>query len=241
MTEEERLEKRLVTRFWKAVGQYRLIEDGDNILVGLSGGKDSLFLLEMLARRMNTPPKHYRVAALHVRMDNISYETDTKYLERFCASLGVTLYVRTTSFDASTDTRKSPCFLCSWYRRKILFNLAQELGCNKIALGHHQDDIIHTTLMNTFFTGNFSTMPARLQMRKMPLTLIRPLCMETEDDIRQYATLKGYQKQIKLCPYEKDSHRDEISRLFEEIVKVSPEARQSIWKALNNAGKIIEE
>jgi tRNA(Ile)-lysidine synthase TilS/MesJ len=119
--------------------------------------------------------------------------------------------------------------------------LAQELGCNKIALGHHQDDIIHTTLMNTFFTGNFSTMPARLQMRKMPLTLIRPLCMETEDDIRQYATLKGYQKQIKLCPYEKDSHRDEISRLFEEIVKVSPEARQSIWKALNNAGKIIEE
>ena len=195
-TSEEKLRKRLTTRFWKAVATYHLIDEGDKILVGLSGGKDSLFLLEMLASRMNVAPKHYSVAALHVRMENISYKSDTSYLQDFCKSRGVELHLRTTSFDASTDTRRSPCFLCSWYRRKELFNLAQELGCNKIALGHHQDDIIHTALMNTFFVGNFSTMPARLQMRKMPLTVIRPLCMETEEDIKEYALLKGFNVHI---------------------------------------------
>ncbi len=241
MTSEEKLKKRLTSRFWRAVAEYHLIEENDKILVGLSGGKDSLFLLEMLASRMNLAPTHYSVAALHVRMANISYKTDTSYLERFCQSMDVKLYLRTTSFDASTDTRKSPCFLCSWYRRKELFNLAQELGFNKIALGHHQDDIIHTTLMNTFFIGNFSTMPARLQMRKMPLTIIRPLCMEHEDEIGEYAAIKGYQKQVKLCPYEHDSHRDAMRKLFNQIENVSPEARQSIWRALNNAGKLVEE
>ena len=239
-TSEEKLRKRLTTRFWKAVATYHLIDEGDKILVGLSGGKDSLFLLEMLASRMNVAPKHYSVAALHVRMENISYKSDTSYLQDFCKSRGVELHLRTTSFDASTDTRRSPCFLCSWYRRKELFNLAQELGCNKIALGHHQDDIIHTALMNTFFVGNFSTMTARLQMRKMPLTVIRPLCMETEEDIKEYALLKGFQKQEKLCPFEHDSHRDAMRRLFQQIEKISPEARQSIWKALNNAGKMEE-
>lgn len=239
-TSEEKLRKRLTTRFWKAVATYHLIDEGDKILVGLSGGKDSLFLLEMLASRMNVAPKHYSVAALHVRMENISYKSDTSYLKDFCEKQGVELHLRTTSFDATTDTRRSPCFLCSWYRRKELFNLAQELGCNKIALGHHQDDIIHTALMNTFFVGNFSTMPARLQMRKMPLTVIRPLCMETEEDIKEYALLKGFQKQEKLCPLEHDSHRDAMRRLFQQIEKISPEARQSIWKALNNAGKMEE-
>ena len=239
-TSEEKLKKRLTNRFWKAVATYHLIDEGDKILVGLSGGKDSLFLLEMLASRMNVAPKHYSVAALHVRMENIAYKSDASYLQDFCHSRGVTLHLRTTSFDASTDTRRSPCFLCSWYRRKELFNLAQELGFNKIALGHHQDDIIHTALMNTFFVGNFSTMPARLQMRKMPLTVIRPLCMETEEDIQEYAILKDYQKQEKLCPFEHDSQRDAIRQLFTQIETISPEARQSIWKALNNAGKMME-
>ena len=206
-TSEERLKKRLTTRFWKAVATYHLIDEGDKILVGLSGGKDSLFLLEMLASRMHVAPKNYSVAALHVRMENISYKSDTSYLQDFCQLRGVTLHLRTTSFDASTDTRRSPCFLCSWYRRKELFNLAQEMGFNKIALGHHQDDIIHTTLMNTFFVGNFSTMPARLRMRKMPLTIIRPLCMETEEDIQEYALSRGMSMIPTAMPCGGCSHR----------------------------------
>jgi tRNA(Ile)-lysidine synthase TilS/MesJ len=126
-------------------------------------------------------------------------------------------------------------------RRKELFNLAQELGCNKIALGHHQDDILHTALMNLTFQGRFGSMPALLKMRKMPLTIIRPLCMMEEKDIKAYADLHGYQKQAKLCPYETDSHRTDIRRLYEEIERMNPEARYSIWNALNADSKLIEE
>ena len=229
---------------------YHLIEDDDRILVGLSGGKDSLLLLELLAKRAKIDHPRFSVEALHVRMENIHYETDTSYLQWFCEALNVRLHVKTTSFEIgpeaiknSRDARrqKQPCFLCSWNRRKQIFNLAQELGCNKIALGHHQDDLIHTALMNITFQGRFDTMPALLKMRKMPLTIIRPLCMIEEQDIMAYAELQGYQKQQKLCPYETNSHRSGIRHLYDAIEKINPEARYSIWRALNADNKLIEE
>ena len=276
--ESRRLEKRLNERFVKAMATYHLIEDDDRILVGLSGGKDSLLLLQLLAKRAKILNPRFSVEALHVRMENIHYETDTSYLHSFCDTLGIPLHVRTTSFEVeSVETvepvepvesvepvepvepveytavpqqspatarlrkQKQPCFLCSWMRRKEMFNLAQELGCNKIALGHHQDDILHTALMNLTFQGRFGTMPARLKMRKLPLTIIRPLCMIEEKDIKSYAALQGYQKQQKLCPYETDSHRSDIRRLYEDIERMNPEARYSIWGALAADNKLIEE
>ena len=247
-TESRRLEKRLNERFVRAMATYHLIEDDDRILVGLSGGKDSLLLLELLAKRAKILHPRFSVEALHVRMENIHYETDTSYLQAFCDDLGVKLHVRTTRFEMGSpadarDARrqKQPCFLCSWMRRKEIFNLAQELGCNKIALGHHQDDILHTALMNLCFQSRFASMPARLKMRKMPLTIIRPLCMIDERDIKAYAELQGYQKQQKLCPYETDSHRTAIKRLYEEMERISPEVRYSIWGALEADNKLIEE
>ena len=248
--ESRRLEKRLNERFVKAMATYHLIEDDDRILVGLSGGKDSLLLLELLAKRAKIDHPRFSVEALHVRMENIHYATDTSYLQQFCDDLGVKLHVRTTRFEMGEETiknardarrQKQPCFLCSWMRRKELFNLAQELGCNKIALGHHQDDLIHTALMNLTFQGRFDTMPARLKMKKMPLEIIRPLCMIEEQDIKAYAELQGYQKQQKLCPYETDSHRTDIKRLYNDIEQLNPEARYSIWRALNTDNKLIEE
>ena len=248
--QSRRLEKRLNERFIKAMATYHLIEDDDHILVGLSGGKDSLLLLELLAKRTKIDHPRFCVEALHVRMENIHYATDTSYLQQFCDDLGVKLHVRTTRFEIGEETikdardarrQKQPCFLCSWMRRKEMFNLAQELGCNKIALGHHQDDLIHTALMNLTFQGRFDTMPARLKMKKMPLEIIRPLCMIEEQDIKAYAELQGYQKQQKLCPYETDSHRTDIKRLYDEIEQLNPEARYSIWRALNTDNKLIEE
>ena len=248
--ESRRLEKRLNERFVKAMATYHLIEDDDHILVGLSGGKDSLLLLELLAKRTKIDHPRFSVEALHVRMENIHYATDTSYLQQFCDEHGVKLHVRTTRFEMGEETiknardarrQKQPCFLCSWMRRKELFNLAQELGCNKIALGHHQDDLIHTALMNLTFQGRFDTMPARLKMKKMPLEIIRPLCMIEEQDIKAYAELQGYQKQQKLCPYETDSHRTDIKRLYNDIEQLNPEARYSIWRALNTDNKLIEE
>ena len=242
---------------------YHLIEDDDRILVGLSGGKDSLLLTELLAKRSLIQHPRFTVEALHVRMENIRYETDTSYLQAFCDSLGIRLHIRTTRFEDAQEVgssvesiavsqqssestarlrkQKQPCFLCSWNRRKLLFNLAQELGCNKIALGHHQDDLIHTALMNLTYQARFATMPARLKMRKMPLTIIRPLCLIPESDIKAYAELQGYQKQQKLCPYETNSHRTDIKRLYDQLEQMNPEARYSIWGALETENKLIEE
>ena len=246
--ESRRLWHRLNERFVKAMATYHLIEDDDHILVGLSGGKDSLLLLELLACRSHISHPRFKVDALHVRMENIHYETDTSYLQQFCDDLGVTLHVRTTRFEVGSaetgkDARrqKQPCFLCSWNRRKQMFNLAQELGCNKIALGHHQDDLLHTTLMNLTFQGRFDTMPALLKMRKMPLSIIRPLCMIEEKDIKTYAALQGYQKQQKICPYETNSHRADIKEIYDAIERMNPEARYSMWNALNADNKLIEE
>jgi tRNA(Ile)-lysidine synthase TilS/MesJ len=137
--------------------------------------------------------------------------------------------------------QKQPCFLCSWNRRKLMFNLAQELGCNKIALGHHQDDLIHTALLNLTYQAHFATMPARLKMRKMPLTIIRPLCLIPEADIKAWAELQGYQKQQKLCPYETNSHRTDIKQLYDALEQMNPEVRYNIWGALEADNKLIEE
>ena len=237
------LDERLWKTFNKALGQFQLIDEDDKILVGLSGGKDSLCLLEFLARRSKVHVPHFTVEALHVRMENIHYETDTSYLQSFCDHLGVPLHIITTSFETNHNSQfksKPACFLCSWQRRKQLFNLAQELGCTKIALGHHQDDIIHTVLMNLTFQGHFSTMPVKLRMRKMPLTIIRPLCLCQEADIRTYAEQQGYEKQLKQCPYETSTNRTATSELFTHIQKLNSEARYCIWRALEADKKLVE-
>lgn len=232
------VEQRLQRRFGKALRDYRLIDDGDKILVGLSGGKDSLCLLQLLARQSKVFRPRFTIIALHVRMENIQYECDTAYLQQFCDKLGVPLHFVTTRFeDAPNDNhkKKPACFLCSWQRRKQLFNIAQELGCNKIALGHHQDDLIHTALMNLTFQGQFSSMPALLKMDKMPLSIIRPLCLCEEEDIKEYAKQQGFKKLKKLCPYEKETNRTNVYELFERMQKLNAEARYSIWNAIESA------
>ena len=239
-TEEDILLRRISRRFQKALTDYHLIQDADRILVGLSGGKDSLCLLEMLARRRRILKPSFDVEAVHVRMDNIRYETDLSYLEQFTADLGIRLHIVNTGFEYDESKGKPRCFLCSWQRRKQMFNLAQELGFNKIALGHHQDDIIHTAMMNIFFQGHFSTMPASLTMKKMPITIIRPLCLVAEKDIRLLADLHHYQKLIKICPYETDSHRADMADMFAKIDMMNPESRYCVWNALESEGKLME-
>ena len=213
-TREQILNHMIYQRFQKALTEYAMLSDGDRILIGLSGGKDSLCLLEMLGHRQRIIKPRIEVEAIHVRMENIKYESDTSYLETFAEKHGVRLHIVTTSFDDTKKTDKPACFLCSWHRRKALFRFAQDNGFNKIALGHHMDDIIHTAMLNQFYQGSFSTMPVVMQMEKMPLTIIRPLCLLIEKDIKEYAELCGYKKQVKLCPYEKASNRTDMMRMF---------------------------
>ena len=239
----EVLRRKITTRFHKACADYGLIADGDHILIGLSGGKDSLLLTELLGQRAKIYKPRFTVTALHVRVKERDYHTDLSYLESFCAEAGVPLILRDveigeqspiTNHQSPMREAPNPCFLCSWYRRKTLFNVAQELGCNKIAFGHHRDDVAQTLLMNLIFQGAFATMPPILQLDKMPLQIIRPLCLIDEADILRYAELREYQKQTKLCPFEHVSSREKVKDLLEQIKALNPEAIDSIYGAMTN-------
>ena len=234
LTPEELLIRKLDQRVKKAIDEYRLIEDGDKVLIGLSGGKDSLALIELLGRRMRIFKPKFSVVAAHIIMTNIPYESDAGYLKNHAEQYGIPFVKYETSFDESTDHRKSPCFLCSWSRRKALFAIAKEQGCNKIALGHHQDDILQTLLMNITFQGAFSTMPPKLKMDKFDMTIIRPLALTPESELIQLAENQGYRKQVKNCPHEKTSHRSEVKTILKQLEALNPQARHSLWASMNN-------
>jgi len=233
-TEEEKVFRRIEKRLCKGIADYGLIEDGDRILIGLSGGKDSLALVELLSKRACIFKPRFSIVAVHVVMKNISYQSDLSYLREHAGSCGVPLVVHEAEFDASTDTRKSPCFLCSWNRRKALFTVAKEYNCNKIALGHHMDDILVTLLMNMTFQGAFSAIPPRLSMNKFDMTIIRPMCLVHEADLVRLAEIRGYRKQVKNCPYESQSHRSEMREVLNKMDQMNPEARYSIWGSMAN-------
>jgi len=234
LTKEDVCINRINKRFGKGVIQYGLIEDGDKILVALSGGKDSLALVELLGKRARIFKPRFSVIAVHVVMKNISYQSDLEYLRNHAAAYDVPLIVFETSFDPTTDTRKSPCFLCSWNRRKALFAVAKENGCNKIALGHHMDDILETLLMNMTYQGAFSTMPPKLVMRKFDMTIIRPMCLIHESDLLELAEIRNYKKQVKNCPYESGSSRSDMKGVLKQLESMNPEARYSLWGSMTN-------
>ncbi|MDO4958120.1 MAG: tRNA 2-thiocytidine biosynthesis TtcA family protein [Prevotellaceae bacterium] len=221
-------ESKIKKLFNKGCTDHHLLSDGDRILIALSGGKDSLMLARLLALRSRIYSPRISVEAAHVIMDNIPYETDRSYLQAFCDELGIKLHILHSRFDESTDPRKTRCFLCAWNRRKTLFNFAVENGFNKIALGHHNDDIIVTYLMNITFEGSAHTMPPILQLEHYPLQIIRPLCLVHEDDIREMSEKLGFQKQKALCPYEEVTNRKAMTDVFHHLQSLNPEARYSL-------------
>lgn len=233
-TEQQILHKRIGKAFGRATKEYGMFDDGDRILVALSGGKDSLTLLQLMAERSRIFKPRISVIAAHVTMVNIPYKADLRFLQDFCDGLGVELHILESGFDASTDTRKSPCFLCSWNRRKALFTLAQEIGCNKIALGHNMDDFIETMLMNITFQGAFSAMAPVMRMEKFPITVIRPLCLVNENDVEAYAQECRFPPQEKNCPHEKSSNRNTMKEVLRHLETLNPEARYNLWGAMSN-------
>ena len=232
-SEEDKLFKKLGRKMALTIREQNLLEEGDRILVGLSGGKDSMIMLELLADRIKAFPFHTEIFAVHIVPENIGYEVDLEYLKKFTAKLGVELRLETTSPDLK-DSKKAPCFICSWERRKAIFNLGEELNCNKIAFGHHRDDALQTFLMNMLYHGSISSLPYSLSMFKGKIKLIRPLMDIWEKDLIQFASFKNYESVEKTCPHENLTKRNYTNELLNQLEKQNPSAKNNIFNALDN-------
>lgn len=218
----------------RAILEYSMIREGDKVLAGLSGGKDSMILLEALADRKRHFPFGFELFAIHVSAANIGYRMDTDYLAEFCNELEVPLYLEEIEVDPGPDPKKAPCFICSWNRRKRIFEKSRELDCNRVALGHHKDDAIQTVLMNMIYHGSYSSLPQKLSMFGGRIDLIRPLLFIPEKELTYYATLRGFEKQEKTCPYNNTTKRESIKELIRQMDKLNRDARRNIFRAMDN-------
>ena len=215
----------------KASQKYDLIEDGDKICVGLSGGKDSLTLLSSLARYQKFSPEKFELVAVAVDLTN--GKNDYSLLKEFCQSLEVYLEVIPSNvFEVVFDVRKekNPCSLCANMRRGLLNSKAKELGCNKVALGHHKDDMIETFLMSLFFEGRFSSFKPKSYLSKMDLYAIRPLIFCDEDDIIRVS--KDYPVLHNPCPADKQTQRENAKSILKDLDQLYPNCKEKIFNAI---------
>lgn len=225
-------------KFGTAVVTHKLIENNDRILVAVSGGKDSLVMLKLLCDIKKKFPISYKLLACHLRNDLSPLDIREKtadYLQKIFAEWDVEYIMEDLSVAAtSAEDKRLGCFWCSWQRRKRLFELCEKYGMNKLALGHHRDDINETLLMNLFYHGKLATMPIKLSMFNDTLTLIRPLAYVGEKEIR--TTAQNWELTVTKCscPYAQFSKREYLKELIERLEK---EYNKNIRGTLFNAAR----
>ena len=227
--------EKLVSKMRKAITDYKMIRDGDKVAVGLSGGKDSLCLLKMLASLRRYSPERFDLIAITVDLSFTGQTTDFTALKRLCDELDVPFYlVETQIGEIIFDVRKeeNPCALCSKMRKGALYNKAVELGANKIALGHHRDDLIDTLMMSMFYEGRMSTFAPKSFLDRTGLTLIRPMLYVKEVDLISYAKELPVLKSE--CPANKKTKREEVKGIINDINKQIPGVRDMLFTSLTH-------
>jgi tRNA 2-thiocytidine biosynthesis protein TtcA len=238
MSYSSTLETRLAKKVTKAITEYHLIEDGDRVMVGLSGGKDSWALLQILDVLRQRAPITFSLIGVTVDSGYDGYRHDL--ISSTCEARGWEYrIVHTEIGDVMEDLLPSdatPCSLCARLRRGVLYRLATEVGATKIALGHHLDDFIETLLLNLFFAGTLKAMPARLVSDNGSHVVVRPLVGVTEAEARQYAKERSLPIISCCCPACGDLslQRQRIKRLIAELEVEHPEVKSSMIRALAN-------
>ena len=215
--------------------RYDMIADGDRILVGLSGGKDSLTLMWMLNERRARIPINYELFAVHI--DPGFEKSFSKSLQSYCNKTGFPLRVERTDYGVlahSSLNRENPCFLCSRLRRKRLFEIADELGCSKLALGHNKDDIIETLFLNMCYAGEISTMLPCMTFFKDRFTLIRPLAFVDEDIIRRFAKEQRFPEFVNPCPSAGVSKRQDIKAMLKGLYRTNKKIKGNLFRAMSH-------
>jgi len=219
----------------KALHRYDMIADGDRILVGLSGGKDSLTLMWMLNERRSRIPINYELFAVHI--DPGFEKSPSKSLQSYCNKIGFPLRVERTDCGVlahSSQNRENPCFLCSRLRRNRLFEIADELGCSKLALGHNKDDIIETLFLNMCYAGEISTMLPRMTFFKDRLTLIRPLAFVGKDIIKRFVKEQRFPEFVNPCPSAGVSKRQEIKAMLKRLYRTNKKIKGNLFRAMSH-------
>ena len=209
--------RRLLSYLRRAVEDYQMIQDGDRIAVGISGGKDSLALLAGLATLKRFYAHPFELVALAIDMG--FPDSDYTEIEAFCRSLDVPLHVKKTDiahiiFDIRKE--KSPCALCAKMRRGVLHSTARELGCNKVALGHHRDDVIETFMLNLFHEGRVGCFEPISYLSRSEITVIRPLVYMPEKDVRYFARREALPVRKSHCPADGHTQREEMKKMLAE-------------------------
>ena len=226
--------KRMLSFVRRAVDDYKMIEDGDKIAVGVSGGKDSLTLLATLASLKRFYPKQFEVVAITIDMgfEGGSFES----VKEYCDRLGVEYKVIPTEIAKIIfDVRKesNPCSLCAKMRRGALHAAATELGCNKVALGHHYDDAVETFIMNLFFEGRIGCFSPVTYLSNRKISLIRPMIYAQEKDVEYFVRKQGNIPVIKsLCPEDHATERENIKNLLCGLEKENKGLKHRIFHAI---------
>ncbi|MBO5069605.1 MAG: tRNA 2-thiocytidine biosynthesis protein TtcA [Roseburia sp.] len=241
----KKFHKDIFSRFTKAINNYQLVQEGDRIAVCISGGKDSMLLAKCFQELLNHRKVHFELVFLV--MDPGYTEVNRKKIEENAKILGIPLTIfETEIFDSVFDIEKNPCYLCARMRRGHLYSQAKALGCNKIALGHHYDDVIETILMGMLYGGQIQTMMPKLHSTNFPgMELIRPLYLVREADIKHWRDYNGLDFLQCACRFTENcancdsegislSKRQEIKKLIQQLEQVNPYVESNIFKSVEN-------
>lgn len=221
----------LMNRMRAAMEKYNMIEDGDRIAVGVSGGKDSLALLYALSEMRRFYPKKFELTAVTADMKFFGEKTDFSEISALCERIGVPYTVKETElYHIIFETRKekNPCSLCARMRRGILHDVTRELGCNKLALGHHMDDAAETFMMNLLSGGRIESFRPVTYLSRKDITMIRPMIFATEKEVLSAARKMSLPTVESPCPMDKTSNRNEMKELLKSLEKDFPALKEKI-------------
>jgi tRNA 2-thiocytidine biosynthesis protein TtcA len=230
--------KPLARRVGRAIMDFRLIEEGDRILAAMSGGKDSYAMLHLLNHLKQRAPVRFELVAVTVDQGYRGFKADV--LERYFRDKGYAYHIERTNIaeviDETMPLGDTHCSMCARLRRGVLYRLAPELGCNKIALGHHADDLLETLLMSQFFNGEICSMPPLLRSRDGRNTVIRPLCYVWEQEIVRFVAEIGFPVICCACPACGDNSlkRRQMKNLLGNLEAGHPGIKASLLRSLSN-------
>lgn len=237
MNDVARLEKRLLRATARAITDFDLVEDGDRLMVAVSGGKDSYTLLHLLTRLQARAPIRFELVAVNLDQGQPGYPAEV--VERHLQAVGVPY--RMLHRDTYSVVRrlvpegKTTCSVCSRLRRGVLYNAAVELGCTKIALGHHRDDLIETLLLSALYSGALKSMPPRLHAQDGRNVVVRPLCYAAEDDIAAFARAMAFPiVPCDLCGSQPNLRRKRVKALLAELSAEHPAVKGNLLHALGH-------